>query len=360
MDQPRPLPPLARAFLAFGLAFFAASTLYLGAGVLVPVVEAVFVWFVLNAMANGWRRLPVIGPRLPRSIALALSALAVLAIGFLVVENSLRTVSDLGPRASGFQQALNPLVDWVSVRLGIERADVINRVVDSIGIETALRQIVVASISTISQFGIVAIYVAFLLIDQQFFEAKLTAVVPDPDQRQRVRALIGRIAGGIQAYLWVMTLVSGLTAVLSYAVLAAVGVEYAGFWATTIFFLNFIPTVGSILGTVLPTAFALIQFQTLEPTLIVLAGVGTVQLIVGNVVLPRLAGATLNISLFVTILALFAWGALWGVTGMFVALPLTAALIITFSNLDAARPIAVILSRTGNLGTPDRTDLPDA
>jgi hypothetical protein len=74
-----PLPPLARAFLGFGLAFFAAATLYLGAAVLVPLVEAVFVWFVLNAMASGLRRLPVIGPRLPRAAALLLSALAVLA-----------------------------------------------------------------------------------------------------------------------------------------------------------------------------------------------------------------------------------------------------------------------------------------
>jgi predicted PurR-regulated permease PerM len=143
-------------------------------------------------------------------------------------------------------------------------------------------------------------------------------------------------------------------------VLAATGVDHAGFWASTIFFLNFIPTIGSILGTVLPTAFALLQFQALEPTLVVLAGVGAVQMVVGNIVLPRLAGATLNISLFVTIFALFAWGALWGVTGMFVALPLTAVLIILFSNFDATRPIAVLLSRTGNLTLPDRPRPPEA
>jgi hypothetical protein len=62
-----PSPRLAdpvRAFVAVGLAFFTISTLYLAAGVLVPVVGAIVVWFVLNAMANGVRRLPVIGSRL--------------------------------------------------------------------------------------------------------------------------------------------------------------------------------------------------------------------------------------------------------------------------------------------------------
>ena len=58
----------------------------------------------------------------------------------------------------------------------------------------------------------------------------------------------------------------------------------------------------------------------------------------------------MNISLFVTIFSLFAFGALWGVTGMFVAMPTTAILIITLGNFEATRPIAVMLSRTGDVG----------
>jgi hypothetical protein len=65
-----------------------------------------------------------------------------------------------------------------------------------------------------------------------------------------------------------------------------------------------------------------------------------------------MAGSTLKISLFVTILSLFSWGALWGVTGRFVAMPLTAILIIVFSNFDTTRPIAVILSRNADVGVP--------
>jgi predicted PurR-regulated permease PerM len=140
-----------------------------------------------------------------------------------------------------------------------------------------------------------------------------------------------------------------LTATLSYAVMSAVGMEFALFWATTIFFLNYIPTIGSILGTVLPAAFALVQFQAAGPVLAVLVGVGAVQVVVGNVLLPKVAGKTLNISLFVTIFSLFAFGALWGVTGMFVAMPTMAILIITLANFEATRPFAVLLSRTGDV-----------
>ena len=53
----------ARAFLVAGLVFFTAAVLHLGAPVIVPVVEALVVWFVLNAMANGLRRMPLLGAR---------------------------------------------------------------------------------------------------------------------------------------------------------------------------------------------------------------------------------------------------------------------------------------------------------
>jgi AI-2 transport protein TqsA len=147
-----------------------------------------------------------------------------------------------------------------------------------------------------------------------------------------------------------MTAVSALTAVLSYAVMRLAGLDFAFFWAVAIFFLNYIPTIGSILGTVLPAAFALLQFQALAPVLAVLAGIGAVQFVIGNILLPRMAGQVLNISLAATIFSLFFWGALWGITGMFVAMPLTAILIIAFGHFDPTRPVAVLLSRTGELG----------
>jgi AI-2 transport protein TqsA len=142
---------------------------------------------------------------------------------------------------------------------------------------------------------------------------------------------------------------------MSYAVMRVAGLDYAFFWATAIFFLNYIPTIGSLLGTVLPAAFALLQFQALAPVVGVLAGVGVVQFLVGNILLPRMAGQVLNISLTVTIFSLFFWGALWGVTGMFVAMPLTAILIIAFGHFEPTRPFAVLLSRGGERSGPEPT-----
>jgi predicted PurR-regulated permease PerM len=141
------------------------------------------------------------------------------------------------------------------------------------------------------------------------------------------------------------------------------GLESPIFWASLVFVLNFIPTIGSILGTLLPAAFALVQFQDVGPAALLMVILGAIQFTIGNVVLPRLAGDTLNLSLTVTVLCLFVWGALWGVTGMFLAVPLTASLLLVAASFEATRPIAMALSQTGELfpvPAPDASAQKDA
>jgi AI-2 transport protein TqsA len=346
-------PGVVRAAAVAIIAAIVVFTLHAGARVLLPVVEAIVVWVVLNAIADGVARIPLVGRWLPRGAALVFAAAGAFVVGFVVAENLVRTVSDLGPRAMNFRQGLDPVLAWAADLLGIDRRAMVQNFAGGFGVEAAIRQVIAATVSTISHFSIVAIYVGFLIVDQRFFEVKLRLLVPDPERQARVRGALGHIVGAIHAYFRVMAFVSTLTAGLSWLVLAVVGVEYAGFLATAIFFLNFIPTIGSILGTILPVAFALLQFQTLGPPLIVLLGIGLVQFVIGNIVLPRLSSGTLNVSLFVTLFALFAWGAIWGVTGMFVAMPLTAILIVTFSYFPATRPFAIALSRTGTIERRD-------
>jgi predicted PurR-regulated permease PerM len=350
---PCPLPPLARAFMASGLAVFAVGTLYFGAKLIVPVVEALLVCFILNATAGAIRRLPVFGRRLPWPLALLFAAIAAFALGFWVVQSVLREIVAMSPVVAGYQQSLGPMLDRLAGSVGLAGGDLPGRLAETFTVGQALRQIVAATAGTIGHFSIVAIYAGFLLVDQQFLDRKLRALLPDPAQRERTRGLLAKVSGSIQAYLLIMTAMSVLTAVLSYAVMRLAGLDYAFFWATAIFFLNYIPTIGSILGTALPATFALLQFQQFVPAAIVLAGIGAVQFVVGNILLPRVAGHVLNISLAVTIFSLFFWGALWGVTGLFVAMPLTAVLIIALGHFAPTRPLAILLSKAGDLDLPE-------
>ncbi len=120
-----------------------------------------------------------------------------------------------------------------------------------------------------------------------------------------------------------------------------------------IFILNYIPTVGSTLGAVLPSLQTLVQFGDPTKFLLVLAILGIFpQFMIGNIIEPRFMGRSLNLSPFVIILSLAVWGFIWGVAGLFLAVPLTVIIMIICSHFAPTRWLAILLSRDGQIAEP--------
>ena len=94
---------------------------------------------------------------------------------------------------------------------------------------------------------------------------------------------------------------------------------------------------------------ALLQFADINTALLVLAAVGAVQVIVGNIIEPKIMGNSLNVSSLVVLLALSFWGAIWGITGMVLSVPITVILVILFGQFPSTRNIAIFLSDKGKL-----------
>lgn len=340
------MPSLTKAFLISGLVLFAAILLAQGASVLIQLAVALLVWFLINAVANGIQKLA-----LPRAFALGIAIIAIFVSGFLVLNLVVANLTAMTARTADFQTSFNPLINKIADFAGISDKDVLNQMFDRLGVEKLFGTMVSAVASFVSQLGVIIVYVIFLLIEQTFFEAKLRALIRNDEKREHVQRILGRVARDVQSYMWIMTLMSGLTAGLSYVVMTWIGLEQAAFWAFLIFFLNFIPTVGSIIATLFPAMYAYVQFQEFSNPLIILILIGLIQFVIGNVLQPRLAGKTLNMSQFVVILSLFVWGAVWGVVGMFLAVPMTAILMIVFSNFETTRPAAILMSQEGRVET---------
>nr|WP_306303376.1 AI-2E family transporter [Pseudovibrio denitrificans] len=118
------------------------------------------------------------------------------------------------------------------------------------------------------------------------------------------------------------------------------------------FLLNYIPTIGSLIAVIFPSLLSLVYFDTLTPFIAITLGLGAVQFILGNLVEPRLMGTQLNISPLVIMISLSFWGALWGVIGMVLCVPLVVLAIIICAQFPSSRPIAILLSGDGNVGDP--------
>jgi predicted PurR-regulated permease PerM len=102
-----------------------------------------------------------------------------------------------------------------------------------------------------------------------------------------------------------------------------------------------------------------LQFGDFKTFLILLAAIGVIQFLIGNVLQPRLSAKTLNLSQFVVILSLFVWGAMWGIVGMFLAVPITAILMIVFANFPSTRVLAAVLSESGDVPAPANSTIED-
>ncbi|UCE88150.1 MAG: AI-2E family transporter, partial [Pseudomonadota bacterium] len=201
--------------------------------------------------------------------------------------------------------------------------------------------------AVITDLVLIAIYVAFLLAEQRNFPGKLARLQPDEARAAQTRNLVFDISRQVQRYLWMKTVISLLTGVVSYGILVLVGVDFAAIWALVIFFLNFIPNIGSVLGVIFPALLTLVQFETFTPFMFVVLGLGSAQFIIGNVIEPALMGRSLNLSSFMIILSLTFWGIVWGVPGMFLSVPIMVMFAITCSHFPSLHWIAVLLSADG-------------
>jgi AI-2 transport protein TqsA len=132
--------------------------------------------------------------------------------------------------------------------------------------------------------------------------------------------------------------------VLFWVILASFGIELALVFGVVTFVLNFIPSIGSIVATLLPIPVALVQYETMGPVIALVVLMTVVQLVIGNGLDPLLMGQNLNLSPVTILAALVFWGLLWGVVGMLLAAPLTAILRIILAQFETTRPMSELLA----------------
>ncbi|MCC5973617.1 MAG: AI-2E family transporter, partial [Rubellimicrobium sp.] len=194
---------------------------------------------------------------------------------------------------------------------------------------------------------LVILFVGFLFAERVWFTVKLTNFVGDAQNAARIEGIVGSIMHRVNRYLLVKTLVSFATGVLVWAVATGFGLDLAVALGLLTFILNYIPAVGSIIATFLVALVAFVQLGDPGATLIIFVAVGAIQFLNGNVIDPLLMGRALRMSSFGIIISLAFWGAIWGIPGMFLSVPIMVGLMIVCSEIPPLRPIAILLSREG-------------
>lgn len=356
MDDHNPLT--RRAYIVVPLNIIAAGVvltgLIYGSGFLIPLVVAFLVTNVLEAIIERLERLglPLV-LAMPLSVSFVLLALAGLVLVFM---SQFDNFAAAWPRYLERLQALSH-----SFLSGVDQ-DALQRVQQKLGelnLTSRLSSAVGSAGGVLLNFLLVLLYAGFLLAERGRIARRLISLGKTGGDRVQALKTISKISDGIRQYMFVKTVVSLATAALSYIVLKYLGVDFCEFWAVLIFLLNYIPSIGSILGVVFPALLALVQFDTLQPFFIIAIGLTIVQFIIGNVVEPMMMGRSLNLSAFTVIVALTFWSTVWGVAGAFLAVPITAALVILCREVEGWRWVAVLLSNEDHAVPPSDTESHD-
>src|SRR5262245_7220148 len=186
---------------------------------------------------------------------------------------------------------------------------------------------------------VVALYLLFLLLEGSRFPDRVRRAYP-PERAEEILDIAGQVSSAIISYLRAKVKSSLVLAVPVGLVLWGLGVKFALLWAILAFLCNFIPYIGSVISFVLPVGFAFLYYGLRwEP---VTAAVLRLLIQVGSasVVEPMIIGQAVGLSPLVILASLAFWGLLWGLPGMFLAVPLTVVAMIVMDHFDATRPVA--------------------
>lgn len=342
-----PAPPVSY----FKATVAVAATLWLmiqARGVLEPLLIAVLLWFVLNALARVYARLGGAPGAEPGWIAQTLAALS--GLGLIAVVGIMTANSVAGFRANlpAYEANLQGMLADLGSRLGLDGPLDISGLIQKIEVNDLLLGLAGSALGGLASLIVILVYIAFIFVEARGFPAKLAAL-SGADRHSELAETIDRIRAEIETYIGVKCVVGAAQAVPTFAVLWAFGVDGAAFWSVLIFVFSFVPTIGSLIGIVFPTLVAIAQFAEPGPVLGVLALLAVIQLGGSNWLEPVLMGDTLNLSPLVILVAIFAGGAIWGITGALVAVPALSVATIVFSRFESTRAVAVLLSSDGRV-----------
>ncbi|MCB9933648.1 MAG: AI-2E family transporter [Planctomycetes bacterium] len=316
--------------LASGVVILA---LYYLSSALVPFVIAAFFHFSLAPLVN-WQRRRF---KLPGWLAVATTALLGLIAFALVWTVIGASVAQVAANAGDYSERIKTLAEralkWAPLdTLGLSEESV-RAAIDQLPQDAAAKYLpgtVATLVEVFSQGALVFLFLMFMLAGKAVGSAK------GPDFLEKVEL-------SIQRYVLAKFAMSALTGLLTWLILALLGVEFALVFGVLAFMLNFIPNIGSVIANLLPVPVVLLGDYSTVTIILAIALPAGVQFTVGNIVEPKVMGKSLGIHPVVVILTLVLFGLLWGVPGMFLATPLTAVLKIVLQQREFTRPIAKLL-----------------
>jgi predicted PurR-regulated permease PerM len=327
--------------------------IHLTRDVLLPFALAVFFSYILNPLITFFEKRKI--PSIFAIIIAILITFTVLVLLGVLINVSIQSFAEEFPKYEDrFGKLAENILLWLVTIFDLPRELVDSSLGGSERFQllTDLKTFSIASVVTtvlgtiakfLSNTLLVMLFLLFILLGRNQFVRKLSLAF-EGQRSAKIAAIAENINRQVQKYIVMKTLISLATALLATIVLLYFDVEFAIIWGILTFLLNFIPSIGSIIATILPVTIATIQFESYLTIVTVLLLLTAIQFILGSIVDPQVIGVSVNLSPLVILFSLIFWGWMWGVIGMFLAIPISVVLKIVFENVDELHFLSVLMS----------------
>lgn len=330
--------------------------------VFIPLVISGFLSLMLTPLVRRMKRM-----RIPRIIGIVVVMAALFVVLLVVGRLFYSSLQSFIQVFGDYQARFIVILEGLWERFSIPR-EYFPRFVWTRELLNRAAQVSGTFVSFGTYLGLVLLFLIFILAETPLSWRKFRRAFP-----RRLYIKVGRaIADGsrqVARYLTLKTIISALTGLMVWGSLSIIGQDLAALWGLMAFLLNFIPSLGSVFIMAATMTLGLAQFYPDWNRIItVWIAMPSIQLLMGNIIDPTLQGDQLDLSPLVILTSLVLWGGIWGITGMFLAVPLTVALKIVLGHVDSLKAVAVMMGsgrmsrsfrRNWRKGEQLRGDIPD-
>ena len=271
-------------------------TLIYGKSLLIPFIFALLLWFIVRKIRQGLNKVKFVEKYFPSWLKSLIPAILLIAVFAFISKLLMANINSLAKSYPLYEGNVEVMIAQLNELFQINLVEYFKTHTGEFDFGSILQQIFQSLSDLLSNAFIIAIYALFIFLEEANFHNKLKAVFSDNNQFMQLNVVLEKIEESVSKYIGLKTFVSFITGLASYIALLFIGIDAPLFWAFLIFLLNFIPTIGSLIGTIFPVIFCILQFGDLSHGLLVMGIVGGIQIVVGNLLEPKLMGNTLNIA----------------------------------------------------------------
>ena len=343
------LPFYAKASLLLIGIYVFVLMLSIGQGIIVPLIFGTIIAVVLHPVVNFFIRIKL-NRILAIIVTLLLSFALIAAFGLFIISQLGRFSESWPMLVEKLTGMINETINWIPGYFNIS-ADKVNTWIaeskaDLLGSSSSvIGQTILSAGSAMVAIFLVPVYVFLILFYQPLLLDFIYKSFGD-DRQTKVHGVVTQTKTVVQRYSVGLFIETILVALLNSVGLLILGIDYAILIGVLGGLLNLIPYIGGLVAVALPMMIALVTKDSPWFAIYVLGVYYFIQLVDNNYIVPKIVASKVKINALVSIVAVLVGGALWGVSGMFLSIPLTAIIKVICDSIDSLKPIGFLLGDT--------------